>query len=581
MKNLKIRMKILLGFAVVIALTALLGIININQMRHINKNTESIASTWMTSIYYIGQMNVNVLDVRRYLYRHVMTPSKEDKQFSEKKIAELLVALTDNETKYKQLISSDEGLQLFNDYKKSWNEYLVINEGILKASGENNTEATMELMKTSRDSYESVLSILDKSILLNNKGGQAEYEVSKKEYNTTVIIIISILALVIALAIFIGLFISGTISRGVKKVQEGAQKLAIGDLTFDIEIDSRDEIGLLMADFKKLKEANLMIVENAKRVANGDLTVTLSKRSENDELMIALSNMVERLSEIVVRIFESAENVSIGSGQLSSTSAEIAQGANEQASSAEEISSSIEEMASTIQQNTDNAVQTDKVAKVTAEGIVEVSSSSQKSLEAIRTIAEKIKVINDIAEKTDILAINAAIEAARAGEHGKGFAVVAAEVRKLAETSQKAAIEINNISSSSLKVTEVSGEQLKTIIPDIQRTATLVQEIAAASLEQNSGVNQITKAIEQLSQVTQQNSAAAEEMSSTSEELSSQAETLKEIISFFNTGKQVKRETAHEARNYRKPVLPSSKKSVSKGINILENGFADNDFEKF
>lgn len=579
MKNLKIRMKILLGFAVVIALTAVLGVANINQMRNINKNTESIASTWMPSIYYIGQMDVNVLDVRRYLYRHVLTPSLDDKLFSEKKISELLVALSENEAKYKQLITTEEGKQLYSEYKKSWTEYLAINENIMKVSRQNDNEGTMALMKSSLESYDKVLSILSQAVLLNNKGGQEEFAKSKSEYSTSVIVIISILALVIALGVLIGLFISGTISKGVKKVQEGAQKLAIGDLTFDIEIDSRDEIGMLMADFKKLKEANLMIVENAKKVANGDLTVTLSKRSDNDELMIALSDMVERLSEIVVRIFESAENVAIGSGQLSSTSAEIAQGANEQASSAEEISSSIEEMGSTIQQNTDNAVQTDKVAKVTAEGIIEVSNSSQKSLEAIRTIAEKIKVINDIAEKTDILAINAAIEAARAGEHGKGFAVVAAEVRKLAETSQKAAIEINNISSSSLKVTEVSGEQLKTIIPDIQRTATLVQEIAAASLEQNSGVNQITKAIEQLSQVTQQNSAAAEEMSSTSEELSSQAETLKEIISFFNTGKQVKRETSSRPRNYKRPIYATPKKATSKGINILEN--EDNDFENF
>lgn len=580
MKNLKIRMKILLGFAVVIALTAILGIVNINQMKNINKNTESIASTWMPSIYYIGQMDVNVLDVRRYLYRHIMTPAQEDKLFSEKKIAELQSTLSENETNYKNLITTEEGMQMYNDYKKAWSDYLVINESIMKASRENNTEATQALMKSSLAPYDKVLGILHNAILLNNKGGQTEYDVSKKEYKTSVVIIVSILVLVITLAVLIGLFISGTISKGVKKVQDGAQKLAVGDLTFDIEIDSRDEIGLLMADFKKLKEANLMIVENAKKVANGDLTVTLTRRSDNDELMIALSNMVDRLSEIVVRIFESAENVAIGSGQLSSTSAEIAQGANEQASSAEEISSSIEEMASTIQQNTDNAVQTDKVAKVTAEGIIEVSNSSQKSLEAIRTIAEKIKVINDIAEKTDILAINAAIEAARAGEHGKGFAVVAAEVRKLAETSQKAAIEINNISSSSLKVTEVSGEQLKTIIPDIQRTATLVQEIAAASLEQNSGVNQITKAIEQLSQVTQQNSAAAEEMSSTSEELSSQAETLKEIISFFNTGKQVKRETPALSRNYKKPVYASPKKAASKGINIFDNS-PDNDFENF
>lgn len=579
MKNLKIRVKILLGFAIVITLTAILGIVNIMQMSGLNKNTESIANRWMPSIYSIGQMNVNVLDVRRYLYRHIMTPSMDDKLFSERKIEELQKLLAENEANYKKNISTSEELTLFNEYKKAWSDYLVINTGIMKASRENQTETTQALMKSSLASYDKVLSILNNAILLNNKGGINEYEKSKSEYSSAVVIIVSILILVIVLGIIIGFIISGTISSGIQKVQAAAQKLAKGDLTFQMESDSKDEIGLLTSDFIKLKEANLMIVENAKKVAEGDLTVTLMKRSDNDELMIALSNMVERLGEIVIRIAESAENVAIGSGQLSSTSTEIAQGANEQASSAEEISSSIEEMASTIQQNTDNAIQTEKVSTLTAKDILEVSNSSQKSLEAIRTIVEKIRIINDIAEKTDILAINAAIEAARAGEHGKGFAVVAAEVRKLAETSQKAALEINNLSSSSLKVTEASGEQLIKIIPDIQRTATLVKEIAAASLEQSSGADQITKAIEQLSQVTQQNSAAAEEMSSTSEELSSQAETLKEIISFFNTGKASKREPM-VLKNYKKQVYVA-KKQVNKGINILEKDIAENGYESF
>ena len=579
MKNLKIRVKILLGFAIVILLTGVLGIMNVIQMKTINKNTESIANRWMPSIYSIGQMNVNVLDVRRYLYRHVMTNTMEDKLFTERKIEELQRVLAENESNYKKNISTDEGQQLFSDYKKAWGDYIVINSGIMKASRENQSDMLLALMKSSLEPYDKVLGVLNKAILLNNKGGNNEFEHSKKEYSSSVMIIISILILVISFGVIIGFFISGTISSGIKKVQEAARKLAKGDLTFDMESNSKDEIGLLMIDFNKLKEANLMIVENAKKVAGGDLTVTLVKRSDNDELMIALSDMVERLGEIVIRISESAENVSIGSGQLSSTSAEIAHGANEQASSAEEISSSIEEMASTIQQNTDNAVQTEKVSTLTAQEILEVSNSSQKSLEAIRTIVEKIRVINDIAEKTDILAINAAIEAARAGEHGKGFAVVAAEVRKLAETSQKAAIEINNLSSSSLKVTEASGEQLLKIIPDIQKTATLVKEIAAASMEQSSGADQITKAIEQLSQVTQQNSAAAEEMSSTSEELSSQAETLKEIISFFNTGKQMKKEPII-MKSFRKPIY-APKKSVNRGINILEKDITENGYENF
>lgn len=192
-------------------------------------------------------------------------------------------------------------------------------------------------------------------------------------------------------------------------------------------------------------------------------------------------------------------------------------------------------MQSTIQQNSENAIQTERTANTAAKGIIDVSDAAQQSLNAIRLIADKIKIINAIAEKTDILAINAAIEAARAGEHGKGFAVVASEVRKLAETSQNAAIEINELSTTSLKQTEGGGRLMVNIIPDIQKTASLVQEIAVTSGEQRVGALQITQAIEQLSQVTQQNSAAAEEMSATSEELASQAESLHKAIAFFKT----------------------------------------------
>lgn len=368
-------------------------------------------------------------------------------------------------------------------------------------------------------------------------------------------------------------------------VANAIEIFAIGDFktlnAMNESFSKLSENDKIVPAFKSLNSAMNQIAEKAKLVAAGDLTVTLSKRSENDILMEALNDMVAHLNEIVVQIMESAQNVSSGSAQLSSTAVQIAQGANEQASSAEEVSSSIEEMNSTIQQNTDNAVQTEKIAVSASQGIVDVSSAALKSLDATKSIAEKIKIINAIAEKTDILAINAAIEAARAGEHGKGFAVVAAEVRKLAETSQKAAIEINSLSASSLRLTEEGGELMTKLIPEIQRTSTLVQEIAAASREQNSGALQIAKAIEQLSQVTQQNSAAAEEMSSTAEEMASQAESLQEAISFFNTGKTEKITVKNSPQ--RKEIVPITMQTFkpSKGVSILEPDNNDKEFETY
>lgn len=324
------------------------------------------------------------------------------------------------------------------------------------------------------------------------------------------------------------------------------------------------------------------VVQYAQKISEGDLTQQLivKRKDEIGDMAAALNNMGDNLKNIIGQIIVGAHNVSSASSQFSTATIQIAKGANEQAASTEEISASIEQMNSTIQQNTDNSSQTDKIATNAAKGIIDMSEASIRSLDAIRQIAKKIEIINAIAEKTDILAINAAIEAARAGDHGKGFAVVAAEVRKLAETSQKAAVEINELSSLSLQITEDAGNIMSGLIPDIKKTATLVQEITASSTEQASGALQIAKAIEQLSQVTQQNSAAAEEMSSTAEKLASQAESLQEVISFFETGNSI---IGHSVpKNEKKSIYTVAKPvNKTKKINLTESDSLDKAFETF
>ncbi len=341
-----------------------------------------------------------------------------------------------------------------------------------------------------------------------------------------------------------------------------------------------------------LRESMNEVSRIAREIASGNLILTVKERSAQDELMRALAAMVVRLTNIVNDVKAAAGNVASGSQQMSSVSQEISQGATEQAASAEEVSSSMEEMVSNIKQNADNAQQTEKIALKAAQDAKEGGKAVTETVVAMKEIAARISIIEEIARQTNLLALNAAIEAARAGEHGKGFAVVATEVRKLAERSQTAAGEIGKLSGSSVEVAEKAGEMLNMIVPDIQRTADLVQEINAASNEQNTGAEQINKAIQQLDQVIQQNASATEEMASTSEELSGQAERLQDTIAFFKVeestaegksirSKELKRSLHRSVSNLPIPRGGNGADKTS-GITLnLGSDQTDEDFERF
>jgi methyl-accepting chemotaxis protein len=277
------------------------------------------------------------------------------------------------------------------------------------------------------------------------------------------------------------------------------------------------------------------IVTTAESIGRGDLNVRIDAHAEDEtgKALTAMKTMAEKLQGVVADVKNAADNVASGSRQISASASQMSQGTTEQAASTEEASSSIEEMNATIRQNADNALQTEKIARKSANDALESGKAVTEAVTAMKEIAGRISIIEEIARQTNLLALNAAIEAARAGEHGKGFAVVAAEVRKLAERSQSAAGEIGQLSGSSVEVAERAGAMLSKLVPDIQKTAELVQEISAASKEQNSGADQINGAIQQLNQVVQQNAGAAEEMASTAEELSSQAAQLQNTVAFF------------------------------------------------
>lgn len=270
----------------------------------------------------------------------------------------------------------------------------------------------------------------------------------------------------------------------------------------------------------------------AQQVSEGDLTLRLAD-GKRTGIFDALVKMLEKQKEIVSEIQAAANNVASGSQELSTSSEEMSQGATEQSASAEEVSSTMEQMTANIRRNAANAMQTEKIAIKAAEDAVEGGKAVSETVSAMKNIAEKISFIEEIARQTDLLALNAAIEAARAGDHGKGFAVVASEVRKLAERSRTTATEIRKISGNSVSVAEKAGEMLARMVPDIQKTADLVQEITAKSREQSAAADQVNSAIQQLENVIQQNATVSEEMASTSEELSAQAQQLQVTIEFF------------------------------------------------
>lgn len=362
--------------------------------------------------------------------------------------------------------------------------------------------------------------------------------------------------------------------------------------------------GRLVSPLKELQQV-------AKKVSEGDLNVhsDIKRNDEIGALGEAINQMVLKLRDIVENIKAGAKNISSASEQVSSSSQQLSQGANEQASSTEEVSSSMEEMVSNIQQNTDNAQETEKISKKASLGVNEGNQAAQTSVQAMQEIAEKITIINDIAFQTNILALNAAVEAARAGEHGKGFAVVAAEVRKLAEKSSEAASEIDEKSKYGVEISEKAGEKLQEIVPEIDKTSQLVQEITAASSEMNSGADQVNNAIQQLNNITQQNAASSEELATSAEELSSQAEQLKQTIAYFTLNGKAEKDsdapepgTSNMSRNYaagnnsqrnKNKNYSSQEKIDSSGdtktrqaeqkvnLKMYDNGKSDEEFEQY
>lgn len=356
------------------------------------------------------------------------------------------------------------------------------------------------------------------------------------------------------------------------------------------KLETRADASQHQGDFRKIVagvnatlDAVVSPIQDVQRVMGameqGDMTQIISNAYQGDFAILkdAINNTIAKLSETIAQIITAADALSNASGQVSATAQSLSQSSSEQAASVEETTASLEQMTASVSQNTENAKVTDNMASKAAKEAGEGGEAVGKTVEAMKSIADKIGIIDDIAYQTNLLALNAAIEAARAGEHGKGFAVVAAEVRKLAERSQVAAQEIGQLAGSSVKMAEQAGSLLKEMVPTIQRTSDLVQEIASASEEQSTGVGQINTAMGQLNKATQQNASASEELAATAEELGGQAGQLQQLMEFFSVNEGNARRPAYSA-----PVARSSASRPSRSSSrAVSSTLDESDFEKY
>jgi methyl-accepting chemotaxis protein len=324
------------------------------------------------------------------------------------------------------------------------------------------------------------------------------------------------------------------VAEPLEQVTESLEAIARGEITAELEAAAgTDAIARLQ---NACRETNLYMRDmatHARQLADGDLGAQLPMRSDHDALGKAWRDMAHRFSRAIDDVRGASSSVSLAAQQLTSSSGVLSNGTAQQAASVEETTASLEEMSSSITQNADHSRNLEQMAMKGAQDAEEAAGTVFKTVTAMKTISDRIGIIQDIAYQTNLLALNAAIEAARAGEQGRGFAVVASEIRRLAERSQTAARQISELTVGSLEIAGQSGQKLGQLAPSIRRTAEVVQELAAASAEQAAGVGQMNRAMGQVDQVTQQNASAAEQLSATAEELRQQAQSLEKLLSFF------------------------------------------------
>ncbi len=569
LKHLKIRVKLTGAFLLTVILTGCLAVYSVYSTNIISKHLSTAIDSTRTSIEYTKNLQLllkdlfltindvqsdyidNKLDFSKYESK--LKKTRSDATLS---VGQLQKSVTDPAIQKK----IDDGITLLGQLRQqsdNWTAGILQNQNV-----ELITDMYNQVIQTGTQ-LNAVLSQLDEAFLSSLDRNVKTVDNSIHSISLNLIIFGVV---IVVISIIIGLIISTSIVTPINGLVRISNSISEGDLVLDeITEEEKDKI--------------------------------ITRNDEIGDLGKSMQTIISSLSKVISTIREAGGQVAAGSSQISATSQAVSTGASEQAASTEEISATIEQMASNIKQNADNAAATSGIAEKTVQSSTKGGEAVSQTVTAMKDIAAKISIVEDIAGNTNLLALNAAIEAARAGEAGKGFAVVASEVRKLAERSQIAAAEISELSKSSVGIAEESGSLIASVIPDIQRTAELVEEISSASREQDIGAQQINKAILQMDTVTQQNASAAEELASMAKELASQAQLLQESISFFKISEKEKQElpkkmlppaSSSAEPKTEKPAEPQQE--YTKTFSTAKNGdyipssmsqISDEDFEEF
>jgi methyl-accepting chemotaxis protein len=514
-----------------------------------NRNDEEVANTNNTNAQAVNagsrallaaRIIQNMLEIHRAEKSLILESTQKGMDQYAKSINKIKTTLNTRLAELRNL-ATEEGKRDVEKFSNAWNIFIEFNDEVRDTSRENGNSKAFELSNgKGRELSNKAIDLMSEIVSLNEKALDEDKLSSTNNYLAGRTMMLSILGIGMLVAL-------------------GAATWIIRNLMLQLGGEP-DEVG-----------------ELAERISRGDLTQDLTKNTKKRiGVYGSMINMQEKLIEVVKEIQTNSEQISSAATQVSVTASSLSEASSEQAASVEQTSASVEEMGASINQNSENSQITDKIATESAAAATEGGEAVSGTVEAMMQIADKISIIEDISYQTNMLALNAAIEAARAGEHGKGFAVVAAEVRKLAERSQVAASEISMLTGDSVKVAKKAGVLLEKMVPDITKTAELVQEISAASAEQSSGVGQINSAMQQLDQVTQQNAANSEELAATAEEMQAQSENLQQVVLFFRLASNSSNATAPP------PASRPSQSAKKALVNTVKSDFVDESkFKRF